>query len=122
MSELDDLRQQRYALTERINEIEQAERQRDLSALVGRSFRYRNCYSCPESEAERWWMYTRITGVHEGTLQGLRFQTDKNGKAEIEACDVWGLSTLGDEIDAATFNDALAIFRAYVAELAKETP
>lgn len=110
-SELELLRREQAALTARIIEIEEAHRAAELAPLVGRCFRYRNCYSCPESDDDYWFMYTRITGILDGALQALRFQTDKHGKIEVEECDVWGTSTLGDEITAQEFSNALSAIR-----------
>lgn len=101
-----------------LNELTDARDASAAAALVGRTFRYRNCYSCPEDDADYWWLYTRILSSDEhGSLSILNFQTDKNGRAEIEI-------TLGvacsfgyrDEIGADEFNEALAAFNKLVSD------
>jgi len=65
--------------------LEDEERTRKHGALVGRFFRYRNCYSCPEKESDYWWLYVAVTAMDEhGSLRVLKFQTDKEGKVSIE--------------------------------------
>jgi hypothetical protein len=65
---------------------EDAERRAKGASLIGRCFRYRNCYSCPQSEADYWWLYLRVTDMNEhGSLQGWSFQTDKDGRVSVWA-------------------------------------
>ena len=55
------------------------------AALVGRFFKYRNSYSCPSVPEDYWWLYLAVTEMNEhGTLHGWSFQTDKDGRMEIE--------------------------------------
>lgn len=54
------------------------------AALVGKCYRYRNSFSCPEGDADYWWLYMKLTGLDDmGTLIAHTFQTDKTGKIEI---------------------------------------
>lgn len=110
-----ELRRKRDALDDQIREIERAREEKELSALVGRCYRYRNSYSCPQSDDDCWWLYTRVIGVEDGALKAFRFQDDKRGKLETECVSAWG-STLGEEISPAEFQDAL---RAHADTLAK---
>lgn len=78
----------------------------EARALVGKCFKYRNCYSCPQEESDYWWLYSKVTGVGDYSARAFRFQTDKYGKTEVE----WNVrqpSTGGYiEISAKEFNAA----------------
>jgi len=51
----------------------------------GKYFKYRNCYSCPKDESEKWWMYVKVEKVTQlRWMQGFTFQTDMYGKVAIE--------------------------------------
>ena len=51
----------------------------------GKYFKYRNSYSCPEGEKDRWWLYIRVDKVKcEYNFECLTFQIDKDGKMFIE--------------------------------------
>src|SRR6185312_4073195 len=57
---LEVLTRRRDALNQRIWAVEKRERAQHAEKLVGRCFRYRNSYSCPKDESERWWLYRRV--------------------------------------------------------------
>lgn len=101
-----------------LNELTDARDAAESAALVGKMYRYRNSYSCPEDEADYWQLYTKVLSSNDhGSLSVLNFQTDKDGRAEIEI-------TLGvacsfgyrDEIGADEFNEALAAFNRLVSD------
>ncbi len=69
---------------DQINKIEQTEREQRNAEFVGRHFRYKNCYSCPEKPSDYWWMYIRVTGLKEGVLVVQKFQRDSRGMIAIE--------------------------------------
>lgn len=90
----------------RMRQIEEAARAEQSRALVGRAFRYRNCYSMPENDADYWWMYSLVVGVSDvGGLLVVRFQQDRDGKLEVERCAAYE-STLGEEISRDCFTAA----------------
>lgn len=60
-----------------ITDAEEEVRQRQL---VGRAFRYRNCYSLPESESDYWWSYRLVLS----TDAVLAFDVDCHGKISVE--------------------------------------
>lgn len=66
-----------------LNEIEEAELAESMATLLGKFFKYRNSYSCPEDEADYWWLYQTYVDLH-GTVMCVEFQTDKFGKFEVE--------------------------------------
>lgn len=75
-------------LREQLAAIEEAEQAEQNAALVGKCFKYRNCYSCPQSDADYWWLYIIVTGVGEhGAMKGWSFQTDSAGKITIEPAE-----------------------------------
>lgn len=81
---VDVLNRKIAAAREKVWKIEAAERYEKAKGLLGKCFRYRNSYSCPEGEKDRWWLYMRVTEVaKDGWLTVFSFQTDKNGAIEI---------------------------------------
>lgn len=89
----------------------QAERDREyrekcdaVLKYVGRFFKYRNCYSCPVDESEYWWLYAQATVADDwGNLTGWGFQTDKDGKVEIDRQVTLYIGNGWNEITAAEF-------------------
>jgi hypothetical protein len=53
-------------------------------ALIGKCFRYRNSYSCPEKPSDYFWFYVRVLSANGYGVTCHTFQTDKNGRIEIE--------------------------------------
>lgn len=85
MSRRDDIIAQIAPLRAELDEIDRKKRISQSASEVGRCYRYRNCYSCPQTEADYWWLYIKVTEMSEdGRLTGLGFQTDKDGKIEFE--------------------------------------
>lgn len=83
-TDLESLREKARAVQNRIWKAEAAERYEKAKGLLGKCFRYRNSYSCPEGEKDRWWLYMRVTEVtKDGWLTVFSFQTDKDGAIEI---------------------------------------
>ncbi len=67
-----------------LREIEDVESAKKNKAFVGKFFKYRNSYSCPEPN-EYWWLYLAVTGMSEdGNLETWNFQKDHLGQIEIE--------------------------------------
>ena len=91
-------------------EIEDEERKAENQKYVGKFFKFRNCYSCPE-ENGYWWLYIAITGMDEfGTLMAWNFQTDIYGKSEIEKETVFYNSKDHIEISEIEFREAYSVF------------
>lgn len=68
-----------------LDAIEKRKRRSASKKLVGKCFKYRNCFSLPQSDADYWWLYLRVLGVDDyGHPVGVTFQVDKDGRAEIE--------------------------------------
>lgn len=83
MNRKEELQRQLKALHEELNTITDAENDARDATYVGKCFRTRNNYSCPESEKDYWWLYIKVLRADTG-LYCLRFQIDCNGRIEIE--------------------------------------
>ena len=67
-----------------LREIEEAESAKVNQALVGKFFKFRNSYSCPEPH-EYWWLYMAVTGLSdEGNPLTWNFSKDIYGKIDVE--------------------------------------
>lgn len=75
----------------------------ESKALVGKCFKYRNCYSCPKPD-EYWWLYVKVTGVGDYWPITFQFQTDKDGKIEVEVSKHHSRLSGYTEITDAEFN------------------
>lgn len=92
-TKIQELQQQEIKAASKLNsirnQISKIENEEMLPAYKkkyeGKYFKYKNCYSCPKDESERWWMYVKIEKVTQlRWMQGFTFQTDKDGKVTIE--------------------------------------
>jgi hypothetical protein len=88
MSELEAAKAQADVARKRVLALEQEEFDRiTLPAMrerIGFCYRYRNSYSCPQTDADYWWMYVKITGVIDGAYQAVNAQKDSYGKVSVE--------------------------------------
>jgi hypothetical protein len=64
-----------------LHDIEEAERAKKNSSLVGRCFKYRNSYSAP---SKGWWLYAEVIGVEGSHFRYLTFQECENGIITVE--------------------------------------
>lgn len=51
--------------------------------VLGKFFRVRNSYSCPQSEADYWYEYVMPIRQASSMLYGLKFSTDSHGEITI---------------------------------------
>lgn len=80
MSELESLLQSRRSINAKISKIEDAERAAMNRSHIGKTFRYRNNYSCPEKPSDYWWLYAKCTKLDRwGNVVLETFEVDKNG-------------------------------------------
>lgn len=49
-------------------------------AFVGKCFKYRNSYSCPQQESDYWWLWVKVIGVKDEHLIVLEASKDSSGK------------------------------------------
>src|SRR5581483_1710586 len=86
MEQLSELEATARAVGEKIDAIKTKERKAANQKKVGRYYKTRNSYSCPENPSDYWWLYAKCTRMdNEGFLYAFKFQTDKYGKIEIES-------------------------------------
>jgi hypothetical protein len=78
-----ELEKQISVLRGELNRIKEAEADKAYSALVGKFFKAKNHYSCPEKPSDYWWIYVKVLGVSGGGLSCTSFQTDKNGEVNV---------------------------------------
>jgi len=85
MNRLKELKAEARRIGEQIDEIETAARRETNNKKVGRYFKTRNSYSCPEKPSDYWWLYAKCTRMNDdGFLYAFNFQTDRYGKMEVE--------------------------------------
>ena len=87
MDTIESLQQQHAEIRDKLSRLESVKRFEEHQKLLGKCFRYRNCYSCPKTEDDYWWLYRRVIGfTKDGYLQVFQFQRDQYDKIEIETC------------------------------------
>lgn len=105
MSRKEELEGAIRVLRGELGAIEDAEHEAHKLALVGKCFKYRNCYSCPEKPSDYWWVY-RIVLAPNSVLD---FQIDKDGKLTVEPNGYYYPTMTGwKEITRAELNTAWA--------------
>lgn len=84
----DELKQQEREINRRLHAIRDAERFEENKGLVGKTYRYRNNYSCPEKPSDYWWLYAKVQKIDKhGHLTVFEFQTDKHGTVTTRTDD-----------------------------------
>lgn len=90
----------------------------EFQRMIGKCFKIRNSYSCPEKPSDSWFLYVRITDIKEKDLyvassgeclcsySGFSFQTDKYGSVKIDTKDSGYVHSLGEEIPELEFEKA----------------
>ncbi len=121
----DELQTQARKIRDRIIAIEQREKAERAKALVGKCFRYRNCYSCPQKPSDYWWLYVRVDGVTRyGEVRMTSFQQDTHGDIVIKRGER-GMTDLVSggggyqPITVRAFNSAMRKMRAKLADILK---
>jgi hypothetical protein len=55
------------------------------ASKVGKYFKTRNSYSCPEKPSDYWWTYEYCTSMDkDGMLKTFQFDTDKYGDVRVK--------------------------------------
>ena len=106
MNRKQEIQNQIKPLIDELDAIHREEKEQELTTLVGRFFKYHNSYSCPESDDDRWWIYRKVTGVDGGRITATSFQTDVDGKVEIEKIAAFPSVTGWDEISESEYKNA----------------
>jgi hypothetical protein len=84
MTDIDELRQKSNEAREALYAAEAAERDQRNAALVGKCFRGRSSYSCPEGPDDYWLTYAKVIDTDDGQIVLFEFQCDKHGKYMVE--------------------------------------
>ena len=72
-----------------LNKLEAQQLKKENKEFLGKCFKYDNCYSMAKPN-EHWWDYAKVTKLTNGSCHGIKFETDCNGKIEIESdCFLW---------------------------------
>lgn len=106
---------------EAYHEAQNAERERENRALLGKCFKYRNSYSCPEKPSDYWWLYTKVVGLEGPNIFYTEFEVAKDGRISINFNRQCYASMIHGhvEIRASEFNKA---WRALQSKIAKSRP
>lgn len=124
MDKLQKLRLQLAKAHVQIDKIEDEKRLKAGRKLVGKCFKYRNCFSCPSSDADYWWLYCRVLGLTKnGHPEGIHFQVDRDGRASMEPFVSMSAGRADSgylEITAAEYADAMSAFMKSVETLASK--
>lgn len=84
-TKIDTLDAERRRIMAKIWAREARQRVKANRPCVGKFYRYRNCYSCPQQESDYWWLYYAVTGIDkDGNLKAWSFQDDNAGRLTIE--------------------------------------
>lgn len=107
--DIEELRNTAREAGEAISRHEIAERKKANLKKVGRTYKTRNSYSCPEKSSDYWWVYEKVTHMDgEGFLHTFCFQTDKNGQICVEEDRFAYHMQYGSPIKSAEFGRAWA--------------
>ena len=76
-------------LTKYRNELRKLKEKKELPLFKkkyeGKTYKYRNCYSCPESPSDYWWLYLKVIKVVDlSYCIAIKLQMDKYGFVSIE--------------------------------------
>lgn len=107
----------REAEENELNEIQEREYPK-FKELIGKCFKLRNSYSCPESAKDYWDVYSKVIEIKKSYLytggsdnktvlsccKVIQFQTTKNGSIMIEPYYRTYVHSLGKEISAKVFS------------------
>jgi hypothetical protein len=52
--------------------------------LIGKCFKFRNSYSCPDGDKDKWWYYIRVIDAQEGRCICVSHEIDKNGDVSVK--------------------------------------
>jgi len=95
-SKIEKLDQKIKKLRQELSDLRDAENKAKNKKFVGQCFRYRNSYSCPETEEDFWWMYIKVLKV-DSQIHCFLFQIKKNGEVEIAPNhNLWNLNDINN--------------------------
>ncbi len=102
-----------------LSAIQYQERRRAHERLIGKCYKFRNSYSCPEKESDYWWLYRKITSMDEfGWLNTFEFQKDRSGQITIREENLKVAESSEDiPISHAEFNEAWDALRKHIDQI-----
>jgi len=56
----------------------------EAKKLIGKCFKFRNSYSCPEGDKDKWWFYRRVVSAANGCTITIEHEVDKDGNLSIK--------------------------------------
>lgn len=80
---LKPLYDKRAEITAKIEEIEEAEASKTTSELLGKCYRTQNNYSCPESDDDYWWLYSKVVATDGRALTVFQFERTSLNEALV---------------------------------------
>lgn len=113
------LRAEMAPLQAHFRRIEDAEARAKSVALLGKCFKYQNCYSCPKEPSDYWWLYVKVTGMGDYWPVAFEFQTDRDGQLTVKEKKCFSRLEGYNEISATEFN---AAWRKVQKRIAGKTP
>lgn len=81
-------------LRNEISDIEQPYADQAANDLLGKCFKVRNNYSCPQEPSDYWWLYVRVVRADSGSVHCLRFEVDKNENVRVQTDEFYMPRTL----------------------------
>ena len=107
---LQELRDERIRIRDELDDLKHKP---VLDNLVGTYWKYRNSYSCPQSDKDYWWMFAKVIRIIDsGSICLLKAQIDSEDRMSVKE-ETWPYSTNPEkplsgwiEIDESEFMDA----------------
>jgi type II secretory pathway pseudopilin PulG len=114
----EQLEQQVRQANQALNRLRDEDRRAKNAPLIGKTFRYRNSYSCPEKASDYWWLYAKVTKLDgDGSLKLFTFETDKYGHIKITPDGhAYNMDSGYQPISAAEYRKALKALKSRVAK------
>ena len=92
-----------------LDKIESARARSENRKLVGKCFKYRNCYSCPQTVNDYWWLYIRVT-KGGSSPECTEFQHTSMNRYEVRINHFFHMSERHIEISYDAYLSALRSF------------
>jgi hypothetical protein len=114
MNQKQKLQEQIAKLRAEYHSIDEREKRQANLKFVGKYFKFKNCYSCPEGEKDYWTGYTKVLKLDGIGLRCTQFEIDQSGKA-------WMTSNMfrmdvgtENQITKREYDKAVAKFKAHI--------
>jgi hypothetical protein len=95
------------AAKEELAVIETNEYLETNKSLVGKCYKCKDCYSCPQNENDFWWDYMKVTGTNnEGDMEVFVFYKDAQERINITPNETYSNLAHYTEITPEEFDSA----------------